>query len=147
MANAQDRVLAGLGQSSAPASVMRCNAFHAFGEQVAGGPLAAVATAEDPDHPLAFVDHGQSADLQRLLVPYRLGEVILIAATMDAWCHHLARRGAAGIKVFLRQPFAYDVAVGHHADQVIILANRNGADIMGTSSGIQARCIRATAAP
>jgi hypothetical protein len=109
---------------------MRCNTFHAFGEQVAGGPVADVAKTEYPDHPLAFVDHRQSADLQRLHVPYRLGEVIVIAAAMDAWCHHFARCGAAGIKVFLRQPFAHDVAVGHHADQAIILANRNGADIM-----------------
>ena len=87
---------------------MRCNAFHAFGEQVAGGPGADVAKTEYPDHPLAFVDHRQSADLQRFHVPYRFGGT---------------RRGADSIKV-LRQPFAHNVAVGHHADQAIILASR-----------------------
>ena len=68
----------------------------------------------------------------RICSAYHLGEVIVIAAAMDAWCHHLARRDAAGIKVFLGQPFAHDVAVGHHADQAIILANPNGANVMLT---------------
>jgi len=49
---------------------------------------------------------------------------------MDAWGHHMARRPAAGIEPVLRQPFADDVAIGHHADQPIVVANRNGPDIM-----------------
>ena len=48
----------------------------------------------------------------RICSAYRLGEVIVIAAAMDAQCHHLARRDAAGIEVFLGQPFAHDVTVG-----------------------------------
>ena len=51
---------------------------------------------------------------------------------MNAWGHHLARRRATGIEVVLRQPFADDVAVGHHADQAVVLSNRNGAYIMLT---------------
>jgi hypothetical protein len=45
---------------------------------------------------------------------------------------NLARRRAAGIKAVLRDPFADDVAVGHHADQPIVLSNRNGAYVMLT---------------
>src|SRR4029077_9296131 len=59
-------------------------------------------------------------------------EVILFSAAMDAWGHHLPRRRAEGIETVLRQTFADDVAVGHHADQVVVLPNRNGAYVMLT---------------
>jgi hypothetical protein len=42
-----------------------------------------VAQTKNADHPLAFVDHRQSADLQLLHVPHCLGEVIVIPAAMD----------------------------------------------------------------
>src|SRR5713226_6406300 len=80
------------------------DALDAFGEQIAGRRLADVAQTEDADHPLALVDHWQPADLQRLHVPHRLGEVIVLPAAMDAWSHHIARRRAAGIEAVLRQP-------------------------------------------
>src|SRR6266508_1859280 len=51
---------------------------------------------------------------------------------MDAWGHHVARGRAAGIEAVLRQSFADDVAVGHHADQPVVLSNRNGAYVMLT---------------
>src|SRR5262249_43114992 len=51
---------------------------------------------------------------------------------MDAWGHHIARHRAAGIEAILRQAFADDVAVGHHADQTVVLSNRNGAYVMLT---------------
>src|SRR5258708_31487149 len=51
---------------------------------------------------------------------------------MDAWGHHIARRRAADIEAILRQPFADDVAIGHHADQTVVLSNRNGAYVMLT---------------
>jgi rhodanese-related sulfurtransferase len=54
--------------------------------------MADVAQTEDADHPVALVDHRQPADLQRLHVPPRLGEVIVFSATMDACGHHIARR-------------------------------------------------------
>src|SRR5262245_7571763 len=47
---------------------------------------------------------------------------------MNAWRHHVSRGRAMHIKTFLRQTFANDVTVGDHADQPIILANRDGAD-------------------
>src|SRR5207248_10315480 len=89
-----------------------------------------VAQAEDADHAPALVDHRQSAHLKLLHVPHRLGEVVVVPAAMDARGHHVARRRAAGVKAVLRQAFADDVAVGHHADQPVVLANRNGADVM-----------------
>jgi hypothetical protein len=52
---------------------------------------------------------------------------------MDAWNHNIARRRAAGIEAVLRQPFADDVTVGHHADQPVVLSNWNSADVMLTS--------------
>src|SRR6185437_13359126 len=51
---------------------------------------------------------------------------------MDTWGHHLARRCAAGIKAVLRQALADDVAVGHHADKLVVLPDRNGAYVMLT---------------
>jgi hypothetical protein len=50
--------------------------------------MADVAQTKDADHPLALVDHGQPADLERLHVPYRFGEVVVIPAAMDTWGHH-----------------------------------------------------------
>ena len=108
------------------------NALDAFGQQITGRRMADIAQTEDADHPLALVDHRQPADLQRLHMPHRLGEVIVLSAAMDTWGHHLARRRAAGIEAILCQPFADDVAVGHHADQLVVLSNRNGAYIMLT---------------
>src|SRR4029077_7522855 len=64
--------------------------------------------------------------------PHCLGEVIVISAAMDAWGHHVARRRAAGIETVLRQSFADDVTVGHHADQPVVLSNGNGAYVMLT---------------
>src|SRR5262249_26625729 len=110
--------------------VMSRNALDAFGQEMARRRIADGAQTEDADHPLALVDHGQPAHLELLHVPHRLGEVIVVSATMDAWGHHIARRRAADIEAVLRQAFADDVAVGHHADQMVVLSNRNGADVM-----------------
>jgi hypothetical protein len=46
--------------------------------------MADVAHTEDADHPPAFVDHRQPADLQLLHMAHRLGEVIVLPAAMDA---------------------------------------------------------------
>ena len=108
------------------------NALDDFGQQITRRRMADVAETEDADHPLALVDHWQPADLQLFHVPHRLGEVIVFSAAMDAWGHHVARRRAASIEAVLRQPFADDVAISHHADQSVILADRNGAYIMLT---------------
>src|SRR5215468_9433673 len=51
---------------------------------------------------------------------------------MNAWGHHIARDRAAGIEAVLRQSFADDVSVGHHADQPVVLSNRNGAYVVLT---------------
>src|SRR5215469_8104191 len=51
---------------------------------------------------------------------------------MDAWGHYIARDRAAGIEAVVRQSFADDVSVGHHADQPVVLANRNGTYVMLT---------------
>src|ERR1700716_1605133 len=110
------------------------NALDAFGQQITGRRMADVAQTEDADHPLALVDYDywQPADLQCLHVPHRLGEVIVLPAAMDAWGHHIACRRAASIEAVLCQPFAENVSVSHHADQLVVLSNRNGAYIMLT---------------
>jgi len=110
--------------------VVSRNAFNAFGQQITGCRIADVAQTEDADHPPALVDHRQPAHLQLLHVPHCLGEVIIISTAMDAWGHYIARSRAAGIEAVLRQSFADDVSVGHHADQPVVLSNRNGAYVM-----------------
>jgi hypothetical protein len=57
-------------------------------------------------------------------VVHGLGEVIIVAAAMDARRHHSTRRRAMGVELVLRQTFADDVPVGHHADETIVLSNR-----------------------
>src|SRR5262245_62638936 len=90
---------------------------------------ADVAKTKYADHPLALVDHRQPADFQFLHVPHRLVEVIILATAMDAGSHHIAR-GQVGRIALLRQPFAYDVAIRHHPNELIVLSDWNGADIM-----------------
>jgi hypothetical protein len=63
-------------------------------------------------------------------VPDRLAEVIVLAAAMDAWGHHVACRRTADIEALLCQTFADYVTIGHHADKPIALANRDGTYIM-----------------
>ena len=65
-------------------------------------------------------------------MPDRLGEIIIFSAAMDAGAHHIARSRAVDVKFFLCQSFTDDVAVGDHADKLIVLANRNGAYVMLT---------------
>src|SRR5215210_4597902 len=60
----------------------------------------------------------------------RLGEFIVLRATVDAWCHNIARSHPFGIEAVPRQSFADKVTVGDHADQPIVLSDRNGTDIM-----------------
>ena len=79
---------------------------------------------EDANHSLTFVDHRQPADLQYLHVPYSFArEIVIFPAAMNAWGHDITRRGALCVEVVLGQPFADDIAVGHHADQLVVLAN------------------------
>src|SRR5258708_7947201 len=92
--------------------------------------MADVTQTDDAHHPLALVDDGQPAELQLLHVLHRLCEVVVLAATMDTFGHHIARHRAARIEVVAREPFADDIAVGHHPDQSIVFSDRNAADVM-----------------
>src|SRR5215468_602954 len=89
-----------------------------------------ITQTEDANHLLTFVDYRQSADLELLHVPNSFGEIIVLPAAMNAWRHDVTRGGALRIEVVLGQPFANDVAVGHHADQPVVLPDRNGAYVM-----------------
>ena len=109
---------------------MRRNAPDALRQEFDRRRLADIAEAEYADHALVLVDHRQPTDFQLLHVADRLGEVFVLAATMDFGCHHVAGSRAAGIELVLRQSFAYDVAVGHHADETIVLANRDSANVV-----------------
>src|SRR5215831_17669692 len=87
-----------------------------------GRRIADVTQTEDADHPLALVDHRQPAHLQLLHVPRRLGEVIIIPATMDAWGHHIACRCAAGIEALLPDAFVHRVFDFHGRPPLLKLA-------------------------
>src|SRR5262249_47525590 len=49
---------------------------------------------------------------------------------MDAWRHNVSCGRAVQIKTILHQTVANDVTVGDHADQPVILANWDGADVV-----------------
>ena len=113
-------------------SVMGGNALDALRDQIAGRRSTDIAKRKHADHPLVLVDHWQSTDLQSLHVPHCLAEIIVLPAAMNARSHHVARHGAARIKAILRQPFTDNIAVSDHADQLVVLSNRNCADVMLT---------------
>ena len=106
------------------------NALGPFGQNSAGRRMADIAQTEYADHPLALVDHRQSADIQFLHMLHGFSEVVIITAAMDAWRHDIKRRRAVGIEVVLRHTFADDVSVGHHSDETVILSDRNSADVV-----------------
>src|ERR1700721_614428 len=97
-------------RSAGRGSVMGRNALDALGQQITGRKMADVPETDDPDHPLALVDHRQPAELQLLHVMHRLCEVIVLPAAMDAFCHHIARHRSASVEVVARKPFAEYVA-------------------------------------
>ena len=51
---------------------------------------------------------------------------------MNARAHDIARRRAPRIEAVLRQAIADNVAVGHHADELIVLSDGNGANVVLT---------------
>src|SRR5215472_15794555 len=110
--------------------VMGRNTLDAFRQQINRRRVADIAQTEDADHSFVLVDHRQSSDLQLLHVPYRLGEVIVLTATMDLCGHHIARRSVERIEIVLCLPFAHDVTISNHSDQVMVLANWDGTDIV-----------------
>src|SRR5262245_7861178 len=63
-------------------------------------------------------------------MPHRLREIIVFPTAMNAWRHHVSRGRAMHIKIFLRQTFANDVTIGDHADQPVILSNRDSAYVV-----------------
>jgi hypothetical protein len=63
--------------------------------------MADITKTEDSNHPFALVDDRQPADLQFFHVPYCLGEIIVLTATMDICGHHITCHSAACIEVLL----------------------------------------------
>ena len=90
---------------------MSRNILDAFQQQLSGCRMADIAETEDADHTFALVDHRQPANLQLFHVPHRLGEVLVLTATMDLRIDHIARRSAARIEVVLCQSFAQSRSV------------------------------------
>src|SRR5262249_25128564 len=64
---------------------------------VPGARRSAAATLRRAAWPVS-----QPADLERLHVPYRFGQVVIIPAAMDARGHHIGCRRAADIEAVLR---------------------------------------------
>src|SRR5262249_41475873 len=56
--------------------------------------------------------------------------IVVLPAAVDAWRHNVSRGCSMHIKAIPRQTFAHDVTVGDHADQPVILANRDSADVL-----------------
>src|SRR5262249_29713776 len=75
--------------------VMGRNTLQYFRQQIALRRTANIAEGKDANHPLALVDHWQAAHFQLFHVPYRLGEIIVFLAAMDASGHHVERRRPA----------------------------------------------------
>src|SRR5262245_1813174 len=72
--------------------MMRRNAPDALRQEFDRRRLADIAEAEYADHALVLVDHRQPTDFQLLHVADRLGEVFVLAATMDFGCHQTRSR-------------------------------------------------------
>src|SRR5262245_3867042 len=51
---------------------------------------------------------------------------------MDLRSHDFAGRHALGVETFLCHSLADDIAVGHHSDQPVVFANRNGTNVSFT---------------
>src|SRR5262245_1936743 len=117
------------GNEPSASVMMGRYALDVLGQQTIRRYAADVAKTKDADHPLALVDHWQPADFQFLHVPHCLVEVVILATAMDAGCHHIAR-GQVGRIALLGQSFAYDVAVRHHANELIVISDWNGSDIV-----------------
>src|SRR5262249_54664597 len=116
--------------TSAVESVMSRDALDVLRQQIVWRQNAHISERKHADHPLTLVDHRQPADPEPLHVPYRFGKIVIFAAAMDAWRHHVPRDRALHIETILRQTFANDVTVGDHADQPVILSDRNGANVV-----------------
>src|ERR1700751_5222328 len=65
-------------------SVMRRNAPDTLRHKLGAGGLADIAEADHANHALALVDDWEPADMQLLHVMHRLGEIVVLAAAMDA---------------------------------------------------------------
>jgi hypothetical protein len=63
---------------------MRRHVLNVFGQEITRRQAADITKTKDANHPLALVDHWQPTNLQLFHVPYRLGEVVIIAAAMNA---------------------------------------------------------------
>src|SRR4029079_5929310 len=112
--------------------VMGRNALDAFGQEIVWCRMAYITETEDTDHSLALVHDRQSTDFELLHVPHRLGEVVVLPTAMDARSHDLACSRAVGIKIVACQPSADNVTIRHHADQLVVLSDRNSTYIMTT---------------
>src|SRR5262245_58941908 len=109
---------------------MRRHALDILRGELDGGGLADIAETDHAYHPLALVDDRQPADLQGLHMVDRFREFIVVTAAVDALGHYIARGHLGGVEVAAREALADDVAVRHHPDQMIVLADRDRADIV-----------------
>jgi len=107
------------------ASETPCSASRAPSE-----PDRPVGERNHPDEPLVPIEHRKSPHL--VLGHYLAGSfrIIIFETIADALRHHLANRCIAGGAILGSRPYD-DIAVSHHPNQPVILANRQGADIAG----------------
>ena len=115
-------------------------------ERFAGtvGPVGEreVAERDDPDQPLVAVEHRQPAHLEVGHVLRDVVEVVVVEAVFDLLAHHVAHLGVRALA--LRHRAHRDVAVGDHADQAVVLADRQhaGVDLRHQAGRVADRLVR-----
>src|SRR3981081_1716318 len=87
-----------------------------------------IAERDDPDQPLVAIEHRQPAHLPRRHLAGALVGVLVLEAEAHLARHRLAHRCFLWV-TSLRDAAHGDVAVGDHADEAIILADRQYAGV------------------
>src|SRR5262245_2435677 len=88
-----------------------------------------ITEAQNDDHSFLSVNNGKAANLLALHEARCVLDVLLIETEQDSFRHHLFRSCRFWV-FFFKQKTAYDIAIGNHANETIVLTNRNGSDVM-----------------
>jgi len=122
-------VQGGPGSIALTSRVMRRNGSCNF----CGGPFRCcvrnIAHAQDADHSFILINDGQSTDLFCLHDVRRLIHFVNIAAPYDALRHDVSGRQTRYV-LAVRYSSKSDIPVRNNADEPIIFANRNGANVL-----------------
>src|SRR5271157_1997153 len=85
-----------------------------------------IAKADHSNHSLVRVDHGEPPDPLAFHDTHGLIHFFIVAAVGHALCHHVSCRELRWI-LAVGDASYHNIAVGNHADEAIVFANRDGA--------------------